>query len=230
MKSLKNLPNFLVIIFFLNFTVSCDITSDQAAQEIQKEFDRVYQEVQAELATEAERAINEKKDELVDEAGRAIEQKKEELLDQAGLTERYSITIKLVPKNTENCFEYVKAQRIANNLEVPYGGLGDCRAGLYDGSYNKEGSFTSSNGQVFSYGQTPTPGAIMLQSPKNTTVPCGHISIVSAVFYNSDDFPIRFIVSEAAWTGKGDNEFVYNWLTGRYDNKNGRRKYDSFIY
>lgn len=226
----RSLSKYIVFGIFLFSVVSCDTITDQAAQEIQEEFNRVYQEVQATLAAGAKQKIDQKKDELVEQAGKVVEQKKDELLNKVGITESYSMTIKLISINTDNCFKYIEAQRLANNLVVPYGSLGTCGAGLYDGSYNKEGSFKSSTGQILSYGQTPKPGAIMLQSPKNTKVPCGHVSIISTVFYNSDDFPIRFIVSEAAWTGKNDNEFVYNWLTGRYDNKNGNRSYDSFIY
>lgn len=226
----KKYSVYILLAVFLFSAASCDIASDQAAQEIQKEFDRVYQEVQATLAAGAKQEIDQKKDELVEQAGKVVEQKKDELLNKVGITESFSMTIKLVSINTDNCFEYIKAQRLANNMEVPYGGLGTCGEGLYDGSYNKEGSFKSSTGHVFTYGQTPMPGAIMLQSPTNTKVPCGHVSIVSTVFYNSDDFPIRFFVTEAAWTGKNDNEFVYNWLSGRYDSKNGNRRYDSFIY
>ncbi|MDK2977641.1 MAG: hypothetical protein PWP52_355 [Bacteroidales bacterium] len=133
---------------------------------------------------------------------------------------------------TDNCLSYVKEQRKSIGKDTPAGMCNDSRKYLYDGTrFGQNGVLTDGNGKDFQYGQEPTLGAIMVESPLNspssTKITHGHVSIISEVTKDFSGHVLSFRVSED--NGFKSKDFVWNSSTSRYENSAGRI-YDCFVY
>lgn len=135
------------------------------------------------------------------------------------------------------CFDFVKDQRDYNERTMPGGMAGKAGQGLYSGDYTGSGSFKDATGKSFDYGQEPKLGAIMVESPKNSSkdsgITFGHVSIVSSLEKDASGKVSGFTISETSWgTDKSavhQETFTWNESKGRYVSSSGR-VYDSFVY
>ena len=137
--------------------------------------------------------------------------------------------VKTVAKPPD-CVAYVKTNR-----KVPSNAFNS--EAFYSGKFRGK---TGTRKDGAEYGQVPSAGAVMVESPLGSSksgVDYGHASYVTEVKYDNAGKPVSFTIAEANW-GKTAAErstvhtetFTWNESKGAYYNANGHRSPDCFIY